>query len=181
MSGTIMVIAFVLFCLLLALLLKLTRPAASPASLPAATESLLPHHYRYFPQIRQALSAADERYLREKLGPAGARAALRERRNVAKGYLAGLQEDFADLERLGRMVAALSPVLSRKQETERLLLGLKFRVLYAWARLRLSSGPVPLEQIEHLTGLIGTLSRRMEEAMSAIAAASAPGLSRLSA
>jgi hypothetical protein len=74
------------------------------------------------------------------------------------------------------MVAALSPVVSREQETERLLLGMRFRVLYAWVWLRLSTGPAPLEQIEHLTGLVGRFATRMEQAMTAISALSVPGL-----
>ena len=139
-------------------------------------ENFLPRHYRYFPQVRQALSASDEQYLRRTAPPDVAQRAQRERRAVARKFLSGLREDFSNLERLGRMVAALSPVVSREQETERLLLGMKFRVLYAWVWLRLSTGRAPLEQIEDLTGLVGRLATRMEQAMTAISALSAPGL-----
>jgi len=139
-------------------------------------ESFLPRHYRYFPQVRQALSASDGEYLARMAPRDVARTVHRERRAVARQFLAGLHEDFTSLERLARMVAALSPVISSEQETERLILGLKFRLLYAWVWLRLSTGRVPLDQMEHLTGLVGSLATRMEQAMAAVGALSAPGL-----
>ena len=74
------------------------------------------------------------------------------------------------------MVAALSPVISSEQETERLVLGLKFRVLYAWVWLRISTGRAPLDQIERLTSLVGRLATRMEQAMTAVGALSVPEL-----
>ena len=130
-------------------------------------------HYAYFPQIRQAFSAADARYLRENAPSHVAKQALRERRAVARRFLEGLHEDFSNLARLGRIVAALSPEVSRQQETERLILTLKFQVLYSLVWLRLSAGNLPLEQLEHLTGLVGRLATRMDEAMAEIGALSA--------
>ncbi len=139
-------------------------------------ESFLPRHYRYFPQVQQALSASDEEYLERVASRDVAQIAHQERRAVARKFLAGLHEDFSNLERLARMIAALSPVISSEQETERLILGLKFRLLYAWVWLRLSTGREPLEQLEQLTGLVGRLARRMEQAMAAVSALSVPGL-----
>jgi hypothetical protein len=138
--------------------------------------STLPRHFRYLPQVRRAMSAIDAKYLNEKASPEVARKALQERRAVARHFLAGLLEDFANLERLARTVAALSPAISREQETARLILGVKFRVLYAWVWLRLSTGLAPLEQIGQLTNLVGILATRMEEAMVAVSALSAPEL-----
>lgn len=128
------------------------------------------NHYRYFPQVRQALSPADAQYLRRRLPPRLAKQALRERRAVARKFLAGLYEDFSGLDRLARMVAALSPVVSRQQETERLLLGWRFRILYAWVWFRLSSGSMSLPQIEQLAILIGRIAAKMEQAMAAATA-----------
>jgi hypothetical protein len=91
---------------------------------------------------------------------------------VAKRFLHGLHEDFSSLERLARMVASLSPVVSREQEMERLYLGLKFRLLYVMVWLHLSTGQVPLQQLEHLTELVGRLALRMEQAMAEISALS---------
>jgi hypothetical protein len=148
---------------------------------PSPTEGLnmeivLPRHYRYFPQVRQALSASDGKYLDRVAPREVAQTAHRERRAVARKFLAGLREDFLNLERLARMIAALSPAISSEQETERLILGLKFRLLYARVWLRLSTGREPLEQLEQLTGLVGRLATRMEQAMTAVSALSAPGL-----
>lgn len=170
-------LALALFSVLLWLLRSRRRwPGARHSPFDMKMESILPRHHCYFPQVRQALSAFDEQYLRERASPKVARDALRERRAVARKFLAGLHEDFSNLERLARMIAVLSPVISREEETERLILGMKFRLLYACVWLRLSTGRAPLGQIEHLTGLVERLATRMEEAMTAIGALSAPGL-----
>ena len=169
-------LAIAFFGVLLWLLRPRRRPAKagrSPSDL--KMESFLPRHYRYFPQVRRALSASDEEYLERVASRDVAQIAHRERRAVARKFLAGLHEDFSNLERLARMIAALSPVISSEQETERLILGLKFRLLYAWVWLRLSTGREPVEQLEQLTGLVGRLARRMELAMAAVSALSVPG------
>jgi len=153
------------------------RPA-DRQTIDRALESIAPHHYRYFPQVRQALSAGDCEYLRKSAPPHVAKRAIRERRQVARQFLSGLHEDFSKLERLARMVAALSPVVSHEQETQRFLLGLRFRLLYAAVWLRLSLGPVPLLQLGELTNLVGRLAVRMEQAMADINALSAEHLPR---
>jgi hypothetical protein len=130
-------------------------------------------HYAYFRQIRQALSAADAKYILENAPPQVAKQALRDRRAVARRFLKGLHEDFSNLARLGRIIAALSPEVSHKQETERLILGLKFQILYALVWLRLSTGNLPLQQLEDLTGLVGRLAMRLDTAMTEISALSA--------
>jgi len=138
-----------------------------------------PAHYRYFPQIRQALSPADDGFLRKNAPAEVSRRVRRERRAIARKFLGGLREDFANLEQIGRMVAALSPALNRELETERLVLSVKFQFLYALVWLRLSSGSLPLQQVEELTGLVGRLALRMEQSMAqinALAASQTPGL-----
>jgi hypothetical protein len=146
----------------------------APVSFPSDAIGALPtaRHFAYFPQIRQALSADDTRYLRESAPAQVAKLALRERRAVARGFLKGLHEDFSNLARLGRIVAALSPEVSREQEAERLALTLKFQVLYSFVWLRLSVGKLPLDQLEHLTGLVERLATRMDTAMAEISALS---------
>jgi hypothetical protein len=147
----------------------------APASFHPDAINALPtaRHYGYFPQVRQSLSAADSQYLMETAPPHVAKQALRERRAVARGFLKGLHEDFSNLAKLGRIIAALSPEVSHEQETERLILSLKFQILYALVWLRLSTGNLPLQQLEHLTGLVGRLATRMDEAMAKISALSA--------
>ena len=166
-----------------ALLLWLLRPQLPPPErdrLPRDQEidQVLPKHYSFFPQVRQALSERDIQYLREAAPPHVAQRVLRERRAVARHFLSGLHEDFSKLERLARMVAALSPVISREQETERLILSLQFRALYSLVWMRLLIGRVPLQQIEQLTGLVGRLALRMEESIAEINALSADRLPR---
>ena len=174
--GTIS-LAIVLFGVFLWVLRAPRRvPKAGRSPIDLKMEGIRPRHYRYFPQVRQALSASDEEYLDRAAPRDVAQVARRERRAVARQFLAGLREDFLNLERLARMVAALSPVISSEQETERLILGMKFRLLYVWVWLHLSTGHARLEQIEHLTALVGRLARRMEQAMAAVSSLSVPGL-----
>jgi hypothetical protein len=169
--------ALAIFALLLWLLNPQRRRVdAAYSPLDGNVEKLLPLHYRYFPQVRQALSGSDEHYLRDRASAPVAHQALRERRAVARRFLAGLLKDFSNLERLARTIAALSPVISREQETERVMLGLKFRLLYALVWFRLSTGSIPVQNIEHLTSLVGKLATRMEQAMAAIGAVSTEGL-----
>jgi len=131
------------------------------------------NHYLYFPQIRQALSRADALYLAKHAPPRVARRALRERRLIARRFLTGLHDDFAGLDKLGRAIAALSPEVSQPQETQRLLLRVKFQALYALVWLRLSVGMLPLDQLEILAALVGRLATRIDEAMTEIDALSA--------
>jgi hypothetical protein len=157
------------------LLIPKHKPSrTTAASFPSDAINALPtaKHFAYFPQIRQALSADDSRYLMETAPSHVAKLALRERRAVARGFLKGLHEDFSNLARLGRIVASLSPEVSREQEAERLVLTLKFQVLYSFVWLRLSAGKLPLEQLEHLTGLVERLATRMDTAMAEISALS---------
>jgi hypothetical protein len=180
----IMMTAASLFALVfVSLLLWLLRPnrhASEGARLPLdqGMDHVLPKHYHFFPQVRQALSAGDVQYLRDAAPPHIAQQALRERRAVARKFLSGLYEDFTKLERLAHMVTALSPVISREQETERLMLSLRFRVLYSLVWMRLSLGRVPLQHIELLTGLVGRLAVRMEQAIAEINALSAEHVPR---
>lgn len=157
-------------------LLRPGKPLAESAhsSLDKEAIGTRPSHFRYFAQIKQALSTSDQEYLQKIAQPGIARQVRRERRAVARNFLRGLREDFASLEQLGRMIAALSPVVSRKHETERLVQNLKFQLLYAIVWVNLSTGRMPLQQIEQLTGLVSRLALRMEQGMAQINALS-PG------
>jgi hypothetical protein len=131
------------------------------------------NHYKYFPQIRQALSRADTEYLLKNAPPRVARTALRERRGIARRFLEGLRDDFYNLARLGRTIAALSPEVSHRQETKRFFLTAQFEFLYMLVWLRLSVGMLPLHQLETLAGVVGRLAARIDEAMAEINALSA--------
>ncbi len=162
-------LALLLFAGLLILLWSGRRRAGSRVvAHPGDLANIRPSHYKYFPQVRQALSREDEEYIRRKLPPRMAKQVHRERRAVARGFLRGLREDFVSLELLGRTIAALSPVVSRQQETERLALSLRFRLLYALGWLSLFAGRLPLDQLEQLTAMVGRLALRMEESITKI-------------
>lgn len=172
----IILFAVILSGILLRLLIKAPRPSGKATSaLHPGVIDVLPaaKHYAYFPQIRQALSQVDSQYLRKHAPPGVTKRALRERRAIARRFLQGLHEDFSNLARLGRIVAALSPEVSHKQEATRFLLSVNFRFLYALIRLRLAAGTLPIHQLEILTGLVGRIAARMDEAMTEISALSA--------
>ena len=180
-SVVVILLAVALSGVLLWLLIPRRKPLrmASSSWPPDGNEALpTAKHYVYFRQIRQALSAADSQYLGETAPPEVAKRALRERRAVARRFLQGLHEDFSNLAKLGRIIAVFSPEVNRKQETERLILSVKFEILYGLVWLRLSIGNLPLEQLERLSGIIGTLVTRMDEAMAGISALSVGQLRR---
>ena len=143
-------------------------------SLPSTFSELsAARHYVYFPHIRQALSASDREYLLRNAPTRVARRALRERRAVARRFLQGLRDDFYNLARLGRLIAALSPEVSHRQETERFFLTAKFEFLCLLVWVRLTVGMLPLHQLETLAGVVGRLAARVDEAMTEINALSA--------
>ena len=150
-----------------------SRGEVNPPSSSTFSELPRARHYACFPQIRQALSASDREYLLRDAPSSVARRALRERRGVARRFLAGLRDDFSNLARLGRTIAVLSPEVSHRHETERLILGAKFQLFYTLVWLRLSVGMPPLQQLESLAGMVGRLATRIDESMAEINALSA--------
>ena len=172
-TAGIVMLPVIALCALLVWLLIPKHKLGVTASAPQNNQALpRARHYMYFPLIRRALSAADARYLLETAPPHVAKQALRERRAIACRFLRGLHEDFSSLARLGRVIATLSPEVSHRQERERLILSVKFQMLYALVWLRLSTGNLPVHQMEHLTVLVGRLATRMDEAMAQISALS---------
>ncbi len=171
MTGVTIFVGLALLLLLALLWLLRERPEARRA--PVATtklpiEELFPLHCRHFPQVRQALSTADQQYLKERASRRIQRQSRSDRLDVARQFLAGLREDFSRLEHLGRAVAALSPAVRRALEAERLWLGIRFRILYQVVWLRLATGGVPLPELERLTQLVGSLAAQIESAMAAL-------------
>lgn len=158
---------------LLLILLWLARETAAPVGLLQETaklpvEDLRALHCLHFPQVRQALAEADAAFLKGRASPPIRRCALRERKEVARAYLAGLLEDFARLERLGRTVAAFSPRVNRRLEIERLWRGAQFRVAYRLARWRLAAGWSAMAQLTALTERVGVLASQIEQTMAAL-------------
>jgi hypothetical protein len=154
--------------ILLALGWLVTRPLPEEISLKPATriEELLCKHTRHFPQLRQSLASANSRYVRRRASKEIERTWREERRRILESFLAGLAEDFARLDRLGRMVASLSPKFSRREEVERIWLNLRFRFNYRVMKLRIAMGGFgSMRHLARLAELVGGLSARAEAAM----------------
>ena len=167
-----------LMLFLLVLVLLLARERADSRRAPEAAAALLskgafPIHCRHFPQVRQALSAADQQYLEQRASAPVRRQARRERRKVAQQFVTGIKEDFLRLDRVGRTVASLSPGVSRKLEFERLRLMLRFWMLYGLVRMQLAMGVSVVTELARLTELVGGLAAQTERAMAALEEASA--------
>jgi hypothetical protein len=167
-------ILFVIFAVLglaavlWALLAPLREEAASSAD--TSLEDFHPRHTQHFPQLRQTLDLNDTRYMREKAAPDLHKRWLDERRRILSDFLAGLARDFANLERLGRTVASLSPKLSWRDEFRRLSLNFRFRFNFRLARLSVLAGGSPaLARLRYLTALIGELSARTSLTMARVA------------
>ena len=145
-----------------------------------STEELFPRHYRFFPQVRKALSTVDESYLALRADPEAHQRASAVRRRVAMGFLRGLREDYQRFNRLARALTALAPEASPQREMERLRLSFRFRLNWGIVWLRLTIGAAPIEQIQGLSDQVGALSSRLESAIrtwqEALAASHSDGL-----
>jgi len=131
---------------------------------PADSAEFFPIHCRFFPQVRQALSRENAAFMAGRASPGVRRRWERQRRRVARLYLAGLREDFTRLNRLSRALALYSPRVRVQQEIELLLLNLHFQLLYAMVVSRILLGRPAVDDLEHLASLVGGLGSRLEQA-----------------
>jgi hypothetical protein len=122
-------------------------------------------HCRNFAIVRQALSEEDEAFLTQRASSAIGRRARKARRSVALQFMAGLREDYGRLDRLARMLTALSPKADRRREVERLWFGLRFELLCELVSLKLRCGALPISQMHRLADLVGNLAVRLERAI----------------
>jgi len=120
---------------------------------------------QYFPQMRQALAAADRKFLLEKGGAELARSVGRERRKVAQHFLLELDQEFSRLLRLAKVITALSPEVAPMQEFERVRLSLVFHWRLQALRVRLALGAAGTPQLRAVSDIVSALSVRMETAM----------------
>lgn len=164
MSALLYVVIIISMTLLALLLWSLrqgagTRQASSPMQDPV--RSCL----QYFPQIHQALTNEDRQFLLTNGGAKLARRVDSERRGLALQFLTALEEEFANLMRMSRVVASLSPDVETVQEFERLLLQMVFHYRLLSIRTRLKFGLRPLPELNVVSDLVSRLSVRMEAAM----------------
>jgi hypothetical protein len=130
-----------------------------------SADDLLPRHYRFFPQVRKALTTVDESYLALRADAEAHRRATMVRRRVAMEFLRGLREDYQRFNRLARALTALAPEANPQREMERIRLSIRFRLNWGIVWLRLVVGAAPIEQIQRLSDQVGSLSARLEGAI----------------
>lgn len=97
---------------------------------------LLPVHCKRFPQMQNVFNSGDQAFIAQRAPDKVAKKWRAERREITQLYIRGLREDFQHLEKLARLLAALSPTTRRNQEWEWLRLSLEFRLLYVATQLR---------------------------------------------
>lgn len=149
-------------------------PSAAVESL--EIEQLEPLHCRHFHQISLLLRPDDQAFV-EKRAPASlARAWKRDRRGILLKYLGGLAEDCARLEHLGRLLASLSPEVSRKREWEWFWLGLQFRLMLRLLTMRITLGSPSLPQFARLTDFVTSQAADLESRMAQMAGVLPPRL-----
>ena len=151
---------------------KSTKRDVGPGSFEEADQ----RHVNFLPQIRQALAKADYDFLAERVSAEVLRRVRRERRDVARAYLAALRKDFQSLLRMANVIAALSPELVVLHEFERLRLTTKFAWQFEMIRWKLLAGFAPLPQLDGLSNLVSGLSVRMEAAVKELGERAAAGL-----
>jgi hypothetical protein len=126
---------------------------------------LLPKHFKYFSQVRRALSNEDNEYLSRRADPIARKSALRIRRTIGLEFLFGLRDDYRRLDRLARALTALAPSANPQRETERLWQAIRFELLWLVVWGSLWSGVTPILQMQHLTNFIGTMTARLESSL----------------
>ncbi len=132
-------------------------------------EKILPVNCRHFPQINQLLSQEDTEFMRKRAPHHLVGKWRAERRGILKQYLDGLRQDFTRLERLARLIAALSPEIRKRQEWEWFWLALQFHLSYRMVALKLALGSFSPEGLAGLTEMIAGLTSELENRMALIA------------
>ena len=165
---------------LLASVMALLRqpPAFRPRDTPASRiniDEFAAVHCRYFPQVRQALSPADEAYLSGRAASGVLQEWRVARRRVMREFLTGLYDDFARLNQMARAVSRLAPQLDSLHEAQLFWLGLRFQLVYRLALLELNLGKRPVDAFLRLAAMIGGLGSTLERAASALSEDSAMG------
>jgi len=170
---TIVITTLASLAILLALFwLLFGRPAAEPASSIDALEieKLLPLHCRHFAQIVQILGEEDHQFISKRAPRHVERQWRAERRRILRQYLDGLGQDFGQLGRLARLIAALSPEVRKTQEWEWMWLGVQFRLLYRMVGLRIAFGSFAPNELARLAEMVAGVAGELKTRMSLIAA-----------
>jgi hypothetical protein len=133
-----------------------SRPTAAP---PSNISEFLPVHHREFADVERRLA---------EYGEIG-RKVRAERRAAALAYLESLREDFLRVERLLNRAAKFLPEVTMKGESDRVRVGLKFRIGYWIARQQIIFGFDGAARLKDLTQKIQTLSDWADTALDQVA------------
>ncbi|HKV27491.1 MAG TPA: hypothetical protein VJN90_04370 [Candidatus Acidoferrales bacterium] len=174
---TAILIIFISLTILLALFWLLFGSKTQEAVLSVDSlqiETLLPVNSRHFAQISQMLKPADFLFMQRRAPHRMAREWRAERRRILGQYLKGLGQDFAQLRRLTRIVAALSPEIRKQQQWEWMWLELQFQISYCMVALKIAVGGLSPERLVRLTELITGLASELDSRISLIAEYSPP-------
>jgi hypothetical protein len=162
-------VALVILLGLVWLLFGSQRSVPTPTIGDLQIEKVLPVNCRHFPQISRLLSPEDAQFMRKR-APHHLEGKWRaERRGILKQYLSALRQDFTRLERLARLIAALSPEIRKRQEWEWFWLALQFHFSYRMVALKLFLGSFSPEGLAGLTEMIAGLTSELENRMALIA------------
>lgn len=167
MSKTFFIVVVVFALGLAAVLFWLFWPGGRSRRRPDGLAVLdsAPQHLCNMGTIRRSQDRADLQYAAERGGDELAKRLRRERRGVAMMYLNFLRSDFEQLLRIARVVALLSPELSKSYEYERVRLSVLFRLRFQLVRARLLFGNVAMPELAALGQMVSSLAIRMETAM----------------
>ena len=161
-------VSFAILLVLFWLLFGSKAPETTSTINDLQIEKLLPVNCRHFPQIAQMLKQEDSQFLRRRAPRHIEREWCGERRRILRQYLKGLRQDFTRLERLTRLIAALSPEIRKGQEWEWMWLGLQFHLSYRMVALKIALGSLSPDGLARLTEMIAGLASELENRMTLI-------------
>lgn len=166
MTITLMILLSIALAVALVWLLFGHRPPKTDLTTAALEiKKLLPVHCRHFPQIHHILKNEDQEFICRRAPRGIARRWQGERRQVLRLYIQALKQDFRGLEQLARLLAALSPEIKHKQESEWFWLGVQFRALYQLTELRFALYGSPGAELVRLAEMLIDLAATLEQSI----------------
>lgn len=131
-------------------------------------EALLPVSTEKYSRMQEMIRDTNGLRQRSTASKEERRAMAAAHRRLAEELLADLKRDFSSLDRLMCAIAAVSPNPSRRRETERAWLWVRFRLHYWFAWLRLIFGTVSEPELNSIRHLLDNLVVRTRGALEAI-------------
>jgi hypothetical protein len=143
--------AGIVFVLALAWLLAGPLPQESRATHGEAPDGSPDEHAHHFPQLRHPLAGTDAPFVKRYASAQIEKHWRSDRQHVLEGFLLALGDDFARLQQLAVLAAAMLPKEMARQRTVPLFLLLEFRANYRLASLLLRMrSPAPTPRITRL-------------------------------